>query len=208
MTLPKPYYQEGRVKERPILFSGPMVRAILDGSKTQTRRVAKLTPSAAVKEPGGHRRWHPADPEAVAACPYGIPGDHLWVRETWAPHPDDLGALYQATDPGWDDNDSGLLWKHSIHMPRWASRITLEITGVRVQRVQEISVADAMAEGPPCCCNIEREHHRDCSWTDKEHFRQLWDSINAKRGYGWDVNPWVWALTFKRTGCDARHPGQ
>jgi hypothetical protein len=157
----------------------------------------------------------------LALCPYGAPGDRLWVRETWAldpgSHPDDREVLYRATDPGWDDNGTGLKWRPSILMPRWASRITLEITDVRVERVQDISDADIRAEG------VTAEAVRDLAGpTVKIGFtstngardprglievpvgaldpRQLWQlgwtAINGAES--WDANPWLWCLTFRR----------
>jgi hypothetical protein len=192
------------MKERPILFSGPMVRAILEGRKTQTRRVVGPKWNANVVDariftPGigvfgcdasvgyGDR----------VQCPYGVPGDRMWVRETWAPHDDlaasskDVGMIYyRADDENYYSTDGR--WRPSIHMPRWASRITLEITDVRVQRLQEIDYLDAMAEGIP-------EHggnSSDGAWRITDKFRELWESINAKR-CPWSSNPWVWAITFK-----------
>lgn len=155
--------------ERPILFSGEMVRAILAGRKTQTRRVIWAI-----------RR--------VTGCPYGEPGDRLWVRERfyvqpelWAeghgPQPVEYAA--DVADPRMVEDYVG---KPSIHMPRWASRITLEITGRRMQRVQDISEADAAAEGVG----------------SREEFAALWDAINVKRGYAWVTNPLVWVIEFKR----------
>ena len=161
-------------------------------------------------------------------CPYGKPGDRLWVRETWgvATRPDPAqgwvdGIEYKA-DEAYIDG-SGLLplrvmedfnpdvldkwrgrWCRSIHMPRWASRILLEVTDVRVQRVQEISEEDARAEGvtvPAAVLQAAREatSEYDCvNWSYVDGFATLWDSINKGRGYGWDVNPWVWAITFKQ----------
>ena len=185
--------------ERPIIFSGDMVRAILDGRKTQTRRVMKPQPSPADVFVGDHGLG--MGPQF--RCSYGQPGEHLWVRETmrgeYSPARNRYRVAYR--DGGqttWGNADAewcgaqdwytiagtsrqATRWKPSIHMPRWASRLTLEITEVRVQRVQEISEEDAVAEGVDI-------------WAD---FRPLWDSINAKRGFGWDANPWVWALTFK-----------
>lgn len=211
------------MKERQILFSSPMVRAILDGSKTQTRRVIRAD------------WWRCLDPDddddrakAAIVGPHGSTGDRLWVRETWCiAHPDswDAGpdaaigrplgpqcpdgtrqfAWYAATDPDVvnSDDDNRGPWKPSIYMPRWASRITLEITAVRVQRLQEISEDDARAEG--CVCDDEPFDHTRQSCADvgclgKTHrssFCTLWDSINAKRA-PWSSNPWVWALTFRR----------
>ena len=192
------------MKERPIIFSGPMVRAILDGTKTQTRRILS------------HKRFSCVDRDyasvgdrclPIAAHAYGIPGDRLWVRETWAPErdgtgcPDDNGVLYRATDPGWDAEDTGLRWRPSIHMPRAASRILLETTDVRVQRLQDISEDDARAEGitdggcltcgnsEPCGCSNPQPDACDA-------FAWLWESING--GGSWHANPWVWAVTFRR----------
>lgn len=130
------------MRERPILFSAPMVQALLAGTKTQTRRAAKLTDAGHAKEPRGHRRWHPGDPDAVAACPYGKPGDRLWVRETFVIGYPGAGNTYSAipwtgADPqkdgkvfyradGDDPKDGPQRpWTPSIHMPRWASRITI-----------------------------------------------------------------------------------
>lgn len=230
------------MKSRPILFSGHMVRALLDGSKTQTRRVGKIQSldfvglkAEAVRHatlgyqiqatydayPGRGTARH-----AICACPFGQPGDQLWVRETWNWFdPDSIPtdragpraiftgnqgnrsipwvAAYAADGhlpyPGYEGRDH---WRPSIHMPRWASRITLEITGVRVERLQDISEADAMAEG--CTKN-----HNGYYWggphavsgrkqmaTAKSAYRDLWESINGPSS--WDVNPWVWVLEFKR----------
>lgn len=196
---------------RPILFSGSMVRALLDGSKTQTRRIAKLTAGGHVKEPRGQRRWHPGCDGAPQACPYGQPGDLLWVRETWAhdaesveacrsAYEDILGGLsygpyYHATETGRDS----LRWRPSIHMPRWASRITLRIINVRVERLQAISEADARAEGArPLDVATGREtldpNSRQGSYT--AHYRHIWETINGSDS--WDANPWVWVVEFKR----------
>jgi hypothetical protein len=191
-----------RIKERPILFSGPMIRALLDGTKTQTRRVVKPQPYAAEAPAMKARVYRPgvaifgvlAD-AAVGdewVCPYGSNGERLWVREAFAfaledgrvgPRPD--SAIYRA-----DDNDGWAHgWKPSIHMPRFASRILLEITDVRVERLQDISEADARAEGfsigPPPCIDDP------IGW-----YRRLWDQINGSGA--WDANPWVWAISFKR----------
>ena len=213
------------MKERPILFSAPMVRAILEGRKSQTRRVVKPQPFAGWYPSKCTNGWgfcHPQGeaPAVLFQCPYGVPGDRLWVRETWAYFnaDEDLyqknkGALaFRAT---WDSDRCewpqfaraisyipGDRWRPSIHMPRWASRITLEITDVRVERLQEISEEDALAEGvreiggnfEGCyefCDRLSGTNARDC-------FGRGWDSINAKRGSGWDANPWVWAISFRR----------
>lgn len=196
------------MKERPILFSAPMVRAILDGKKTQTRRVVKPQPEACSYVPGTHAlngQIIEGNPAVLEQCPYGQPGDRLWVREAFFDHghfPEDpntpIGERVEYRASEWDrvDPADGGPWKPSIHMPRWASRITLELTDVRVQMLQEISWEDAIAEGI-------RDPRRAATRIDPEcgcvlKFADLWDSINAKRGFGWVVNPWVWALTFKR----------
>ena len=207
------------MKERPILFSAPMVRAVLDGSKTQTRRIVKPQPPRAMIAPrraefsvGGHDY----------RCPYGQPGDRLWVRETWAllrgigsaeayrgippvkptaenpcaglvpvpiyaadgERPDVMEPHFETMRP--------MRWKPSIHMPRWASRITLEVTGVRVERLQDISEEDANAEG------VEPRlvsHDADLK-SYKLGFKDAWRDIY---GLGsWNAHPWVWVVEFKR----------
>lgn len=213
------------MKERPILFSGPMVRAILDGRKTQTRRVVKLTDAGRVKKPGSHKNWHLGDPDAVLACQYGEPGDRMWVRETFAnevqvehdqppPHNDgrpvwydDDGlwhqAHYRATDPAPDlmyedhpRDEPHCRWTPSIHMPRKASRITLEISGVRVERLNDICELHAQKEGAPLLsCGYDAK--ADLSFASHvKGFSNLWESIN---GHGsWEKNPWVWVIEFRR----------
>lgn len=164
--------------EKPILFSGPMVRAILAGQKTQTRRVCK-----------GHG-WLSCAAD-FDRCPYGQPGDQLWVRETWKDcrlESKRNPIAYRASWPRDDEPPDGG-WKPSIFMPRRASRITLELTRVRVELVQEITEGSAADEG------VEPYAPDDYRYIDG--FRELWNSINSKRGYGWDVNPLVWVLTFK-----------
>jgi hypothetical protein len=196
------------MKERPILFSGDMVQAILDGRKTQTRRVIKPQPeiitthdySIKLLQIKGKGPWFEGDPNRT--CPYGVVGDRLWVREMWCTEhrlddikPSKIGEAatvpiwYRATD---DLNSVSLIpgkWRPSIFMPRWASRILLEITDVRVERLQKISEADAVAEGAG---------YWGCDTV--EVFRDLWDSINAKRGYSWSSNPWCWCISFKKIG--------
>ena len=193
------------MKERPILFSAPMVLALLEERKTNTRRVAKLNAGGRVQL--GGKQWHIEDPEAILACPYGQVGDRLWVKETHILCSD--YAIYRAdVDPVAFAYTTFLAggWKPSIFMFRKHSRITLELTDVRVQRLQEITEADALAEG------IQRhilpdirgarfhwgDSTEDRCFTAVDAFHALWDSINAKRGFGWNTNPWVWALTFQR----------
>ena len=184
------------MKEHPILFSSEMVRAILEGRKTQTRRIipAKL-----------QQCYSPEDePEAfIDWCRYGHKGDHLWVREAFAKSP--KAHIYKAdfdTSDGFGssvvDLNTGetcpLVWKPSIHMPRAVSRITLEIVDVRVERLLNISEQDAIAEGTtPSIVGAEYEYLKY-----RTGYQNLWNSINEKRGFGWDVNPWVWVIEFKR----------
>ena len=185
------------MKERPIIFSGEMVRAVLDGRKTQTRRVVKF-------------RHHTAKLlgqqfEHGLPCPYGEPGDRLWVRETWYPMQDvELSAIdnspievvYKAD---WDRDgttieeahDIGVYWKPLIFMPRWASRITLEIMNVSVERLQEISDVDALAEG------IQIKPEGIPITTPKKWYGIYWNRLNAKRGWPWESNPFVWVIEFK-----------
>lgn len=198
------------MSERPILFSGPMVRAILEGRKTQTRRVVRFdTASGYIVERGGKRRWHRDDPEAVQGCPYGAPGHAFWVRETWA-YRGGNEYLYQR-EPGnvmyratWEDDPRNTLgiggprqlplgddrWRPSIHMPRWASRLSLPLVRVRVERLQDISEADCCAEGvgSPITRDLKRPQ-----------LAALWDSINGK-SHPWVSNPKVWVLEFERVG--------
>lgn len=191
--------------ERPILFSGPMVRAIIEGRKTVTRRIAKpvkhpdlgniYTPGALVLE---NEPQHVID----RACPYGQPGDRLWVREAWAEihvaqAPGEKWVVYRECD---NRTDYGGPWKPSIHMRRRDSRILLAITTVRIERLQDISEEQAEAEGvkgEPC------DHARQaCAgigcWGDtaKGAFGFLWESLNGAGS--WAANPWVWVVEFKR----------
>lgn len=183
-------------KERPILFSAEMVRAILDGRKTQTRRTVKLNQAGRVQR--GKQQWHIDDPNAALACPYGQPGDRLWVRETWAPGA--TQTMYRAgCSPDYLPPDGK--WRPSIHIPRWASRITLEITGVRVERLQDISEDDARDEGieDGGCLNCGEREPCECSSPvpdARDSFAHLWQSINGPDS--WDVNPWVWVVEFRR----------
>lgn len=218
-------------KERPILFSGPMVQAILDGRKTQTRRIMKPQPISLDDSFGQAPCVGISNDRAavqcnelckVITCPYGKTGDRLWVRETFSMKRND-GAEYESpwykSDAdkyglmGMDENGpvyiEHLIWKPSIHMPRHASRINLEITSIRVERLQDISESDAIAEG------IEptpgRDGHND-RWLfknlrgslseysstayPKDAYRSIWESINGATS--WDANPWVWVIEFPR----------
>lgn len=203
--------------ERPILFSGAMMRAILDGRKTQTRRVVRnVGRDNCVPEKKARSAFnvvvHVKD--AAHLSPYGVAGDRLWVREAFAvgrpARSDGLGfvdwggalvprhaactkIVYRATS---DYGPFSPDWRPSIHMPRWASRLTLEITGVHTERLQEIIGSDVEAEGVefPNGTGVTPKEILD-RW---QPFRTLWDGINAGRGFGWDKNPWVFVLTFKR----------
>jgi len=242
------------MKERPILFNGPMVRAILDGSKTQTRRIMKPQPEPTPADyPGPAGHWWPSNivqsmvhveqelqnkhgswsgfcPDV---CPHGRIGDRMWVRETWGVVSNDWdddgnlvdwtpdrpatpisemrfgqgyysGHAIYAADGSYEwagDDDGGSeprsAWHPSIHMPRAASRILLEITGVRVERLQDIREADARAEG----VTIEDRHMGGyCAGEflppSIRAYRDLWESINGAGS--WDANPWVWVVEFKR----------
>jgi hypothetical protein len=180
-----------------------MVRAILEGRKTQMRRVIRDSKGTfwdhAGWEPivtdGDICAWRSTDGKDTIGAgspkrfcpPNGKPGDLLWVRETWTPSPD--GIIYRATESeaGMLGPDDENVWRPSIHMRRVDSRLTLRITDVRVQKVQEISEEDARAEG---FGQIGHSAHGE--------FRLTWDSINANRGYSWERNPWVWAISFER----------
>lgn len=250
------------IDERPIIFSGPMIRAILAGTKTQTRRAVTRSTSTS----GYQRQWPaeglgdarpiqgilaeeclslPKPPGTTGGVYYGPDGTleprvwcrwqvgwHLWVRETWMPfertatvewkagvsrvtgeylpggigYRADLDTCGQV--PVTEHGDTVCRtpkdrWRSPIFMPRLASRLTLEITDVRVQRVQEIGWADAVAEGVESPDYLAREEWEasvappgSVRSTPLTEFKNLWDALNAKRGFGWDTNPWVWALTF------------
>lgn len=234
------------VRERPILFSGRLVRAILDDRKTVTRRVIRPQPAPY----RGGWAWRPKDRvEAVfnadaratldemarVFCPYGAPGDRLWVRETFSQREGERIVAYRADGecgawlgagsdrmwnrhgyvievetnrgPSWGLAKYGGRWRPSIHMPRWASRISLEVTEVRVERLQDITEEDARAEGANAAdAAIIFQAQQDggvrlargMENTARGAFCCLWDSLNAARGYGWDANPWVWRIAFRR----------
>jgi hypothetical protein len=209
------------IKERPILFSGPMVRALLDGRKTQTRRVVKPQPEPCNDGTGrfylgpcrgGDPRRHIAalptglDLHAMA-CPYGVPGDRLWVKETMAwsrnegqcthgiQHPEEPPDLVYVADGATvqnvpDEYEPRRDTVSSIHMPRWASRITLEVVSVRVERVDDITEADAIAEGMQTLPASQ--------WypTWRDTFLSLFYDLNGRAPRG--TNPWVWVVEFKR----------
>jgi hypothetical protein len=171
----------GEFRERPILFSGEMVKALLDGRKSQTRRVCV-----------GQRELSNIHDFQLDRCPYGRPSDRLWVRETWQDCRGCGRVNYQA-----DKHDAGCIcyeplgrWRPSIFMRRDDSRITLEIVSVRVERVQEITSQDCVAEGLEL---VRPEFAGNLPFA----FAELWDSINAKK-HPWDANPWVWRIDFRR----------
>ena len=178
--------------DRPIIFSAPMIRALLDGRKSQTRRVLKPPYGTLEYLPDG--TWRPI-------CTKFFRGDRLWVRETWADiaadpscdlHATGIKTAYRATDD--DEFTIPPRWRPSIHMPRWASRMTLIVTDVRVQRLQDISEADAEAEGwkapPPGVIG----------WSPVGWFADLWGQIHGPDA--WAANPWVCALTFTVHRCN------
>ena len=240
------------MKEKPILFNGEMVRALLSGRKTQTRRIIKPQPDGAwavnietgehtcIKDATGKPWYNIGGINGLPQCPYGQPGHKLWVRETWArwdkKRIDNKGRIRWMSHTEYRADGRGLptvaKWRPSIHMPRYESRISLTIEDVRVERVQDIMEEDAIKEGVPEWANkddITNGHYldrplethwcekcqgegthgamgenmgvteADCSECDTsiKLFRNLWDSINAKRGYGWDTNPWVFVIEFK-----------
>lgn len=259
------------MRERPILFSAPMVRAILDGRKAQTRRIVQIPSIIAADindadtasernglttiawldqhEGGpGFYGWlseYPEEGSISLRCPYGVPGDRLWVRETSRAHEltdaearDDTfgimeresmetppfgldGVLYAADNhfrPIENTLSASDLWAAmhcyrgkrgatvpGTHMPRWASRIILEVVGVRVERLQDLRgrCLDFEAEGITIAPSDPFPHANRASKLESA-FRKLWDSLNAKRGYGWDANPWVWRIEFKRIANDER----
>jgi hypothetical protein len=232
-----------QIKERPILFSAPMVRAILEGRKTVTRREVKKKAALDCLASG----FEPAFltlPGNSDLCPYGRPGDRLWVRETWycdhfevmrGPYlkPDDLdigeaiddGTLVYAADGLAPYEQEQPTWKPSIHMPRWACRILLEITAVRVERLQDISEEQAQAEGCFFTDYGQQCAHGGTGWKDigicpavvghQQRTGWAWDKTTSHEeclgsprwafanlwnatGGDWDSNPWVWVVEFKR----------
>lgn len=221
------------MKSKPILFSGPMVRAILEGRKSKTRRIMKPQPSE-LFHPSKCERYYPSITDKNGECAPGReifgcydingedegykckwePGDHLWVRETWAPHDaeaiesKDSSMIYYRADD-YTKHQSDGPWKPSIFMPRWASRITLEITNIRVERLQEISGADAVAEGIYQFTGGSLAGMQEVNtWDGRNYFYDpetraevteywgLWESINGPGS--WEANPYVWVIEFKR----------
>lgn len=210
------------MKWYPILFKSEMVRAILDGKKTQTRRVIKPQPEIIKGNP--NILSNTAQGILKTRCPYGYPGDNLWVRETWRPlegyedikpsdipegepivylrdclqHPEKYPIYNQPYEKTYDCSP----WKPSIFMPRWASRIDLSTKDIRVEKVQDISEEDAIAEGIDKSGTFWKDYRKggmkQVMLQDPiDSFRTLWNLINEKRGFGWDVNPWVWVINFK-----------
>ncbi|HGW4611669.1 TPA: hypothetical protein ACNIE9_003004 [Enterobacter chengduensis] len=212
------------MKERGMIFNGEMVLAILDGRKTQTRRIIKPQPEVTLSG-GLSGTWLsrplnglllPKIEDIAIHCPFGVVGDRIWVRETWARYnidQDRHDIAYRATTP--DDWPEEGRWRPSIHMPRWASRITLEITDVRVERLNSINEHDAIAEGLAEISKDRRTYKYgvpdrdgypgtdDCGWPWHEWERypisaysKLWESIYGDDS--WQANPWVWVIEFKR----------
>jgi hypothetical protein len=239
--------------ERPILFSGAMVRALLAGTKTQTRRVVKCRARGAPEFHGGAQDeddpsawgWFFDGPDhhgyevlarglaqhhdhglISAPCPYGEPGDRLWVRETWGRGYEEpeaptvmfaadgesrriefescgVGSYLGAVCRGPAFTYKPERWKPSIHMPRWASRLTLEVTDVRVERLNDISETDATAEGLTRCgdggwhsTDVDVATGNACFSDPVDAYAALWESINGADS--WAANPWVWCMSFKR----------
>lgn len=182
---------------KPILFSAPMVRAILNDNKTMTRRVITNVNFQLWVNAGFTDEFIKAPENGLLGKAPIKAGYILWVRETWMPETEQGihtgGYIYRATDNPVPDGDRKLKWRPSIFMPREAARIFLRVTEVRAERIQDITEEDAIREGV-------------MGWIDKiiggmtgkTRFQRLWDKLNAARGYGWDKNPWVWVYTFER----------
>ena len=216
------------MKELPIKFNMAMVQAVLEGRKTQTRRLIKKADHGKLTTNilhTGNNKWQhhfnngksekfPGGLLEIVnlKCPYGIPGDKLWVRETWSP---DLDSYIYRADGCWEDNKS-ITWKPSTHMPRKASRVILDVARIRVERVQSITPQDAIAEGVESVVATRERFGCRASgmllyrnYLDKrtewatgyespiDSFCTLWNSIYDSRGYGWDVNPWCWVVDFR-----------
>lgn len=212
-----------QIKERPILFSAPMVRAILDGRKTVTRRPVKpqpevrmvdmIGPMLTFNKRGGHWLYPNAKQQIIEDCPFGKPGERLWVRETTEADQDrgdtvalsryaaDRAPVLYAGSEDPEYNGSAAHWDYprrsrpSIHMERWACRILLEITDVRVERLQDISRADIRAEGLQCPPELASD---DVSPNYRDWYPAAWKELWNSTGGDWDANPWVWVVEFKR----------
>lgn len=227
------------MREHPIIFTTDMIKAILNGTKTQTRRVIIPQPVCKCDNPNWQGKlidwvgWRHEGKIGWSCytcgsglyaydewsshgiiCPYGQAGDRLWIRETFKPYAyiasnrDTIqykdGTERDVHCP--EDFIPSINWKPSIHMPRWASRFNLTASNVRIERIQDITEEDARAEGiipfiiglPPIQTTVYATNYPNpiCSDTAKNAFKLLWDSINAKRGYSWNINPWVWVVTF------------
>ncbi len=237
------------MKERPILFSAPMVKAVLAGAKTVTRRVCKVQPFLDVDlwnvfypwGEGGHGIYKSEAemleefrPLMLARCPYGAVGDRLWVRENWrtsskldSKNATQIGAECLSAEyekpwcpvqykaDGRRDNWDASIWgepgklRPSIYLPRWASRLTLEVTSVKIEPLHAITDEEAKAEGAahriaPCGDLAGAFDLVDTPIGYRNHFRDLWDSINGKRkGCAWDDNPWLFVVSFKRIESEA-----
>ena len=229
--------QSNQVKERPIIFSCEMVKTILDGKKTMTRRVVKsgfinnykhahIIKQSSDKSREGKAYFYdkPVDgmvlSSQLVSNPYGKVGDRLWVRETWQEIGPDCLLTYKATYPSdlyakrpelenvpplASLKDRGYLWKSPMFMPRWASRILLEITDIRIERLQDISEQDCEKEGfrfyplSRICFKPSSAKHLSGHGSNnyKSIFGEYWDTLNAKKGYQWSSNPWVWVVEFK-----------
>ncbi|MGV4051536.1 hypothetical protein ACV8TN_14935 [Citrobacter freundii] len=190
------------MKERGMIFNGEMVRAILDGRKTQTRRIMKNQPAgdypdtpALIRSVDGGFQWYGHYGESsIFNCPFGAVGDRIWVRETWNKYG---GLLTYRADYDWIEDmkkemachESYPKWHPSIHMPRWASRLTLEITGVRVERLQTITLGDVCKEIGCGLYDFRPATYGFQVW------EELWKSIYGEGS--WHANPWVWVIEFK-----------
>jgi hypothetical protein len=226
-TMPK------TITERPMLFSGRLVRSILSGDKTQTRRPIKWSPVETFGvwrcSPTKFTNWYWESEsdmrEGMAVChsPFGVPGDRIWVRETFAfgrgydAHddkpslkpslvPEGVRVAYRAHDEEWPEHAPRGIWRPSLHMPRWCARILLEVESIRFERLGEMSAADAIAEGAPFVA-CEHPYAEPMGCTDcmnsgfledpRMNLSHTWDEIYLNQGLGWSENPWVWAITFK-----------
>jgi hypothetical protein len=191
-------------RERPIIFTGEMVRAILAGRKTQTRRVVNPQPGPEACVSEFEHGWHfqgligdipDSVRDRIVECPHGRTGDHLWVREKHLIHGNGTAAMYAADFYSVEEAGIGALyggWRPSIHMPRWASRITLEIAGVRVERLTEIDESGAIAEG----------FEPTLGSTAANLFFRLWDRIHGDGS--WSLDPWVWVIDFRMIPANSR----